>query len=378
MPIPLMKHTFLEEDTTKEQLCEFIRTAPRLSMGDQVATFETEFASWLGRRHCVMVNSGSSANLVVLQALLNLGTLQKGDKVGLSAVTWATNVMPVIQLGLTPCLIDIDLKTLNISPEQIPSDIRCLFITHLLGFCTDMYKLRELCEQRNILLLEDTCESLGAYCAVDRLGTFGLAATFSTFVGHHMSTIEGGLIVTNDPTLADMLRMVRAHGWDRNVTPEARADLRNTFSISDFYGPYTFYTLGYNVRPTEIQGFLGRIQLRHLDSANQRRRHTYAKIRAYLQNRTDVQIPEQDTPAFAIPILCKDVDTRDKYLQRCHEKGIEVRPIVAGNMARQPFFRYPVDPLPNADIVHTCGFYMPNHPDLTEDEQSDLCDVFAV
>jgi CDP-6-deoxy-D-xylo-4-hexulose-3-dehydrase len=369
MKIPLMKSTFLGEQETKDALCEFIQKSDKLSMGNEVVKFETLFSLWQGRGYSVMVNSGSSANLVVIQALLNLGRLSNGDRVGVSAVTWATNVMPVIQLGLVPVLIDVDLKTLNVSRAEVEKhDIKCLFITHLLGFHGDIQDIAKYCKEKDIILLEDTCESLGTVCNGKKLGNFGLASTFSTFVGHHMSTIEGGLICTDDSELSMMIRMVRAHGWDRNVKEEDRIALRTKWNISDFNGPYTFYTLGYNVRPMDLQGLIGSIQLKHVDAANENRRKSFSMIRSSV--RSELLIPDQDVPAFAIPIVCPTKDIRDACVNKFRDMGIETRPIVAGNMNRQPFFQAysSSNPLPNADRVHECGFYIPNHPDLTLDE----------
>jgi CDP-6-deoxy-D-xylo-4-hexulose-3-dehydrase len=287
--------------------------------------------------------------------------------------------MPVIQLGLVPLLIDVELETLNVSSEEVRKhDIRCLFITHLLGFHGDIKAIAEYCNIKNILLLEDTCESLGTVCDGKRLGNFGLASSFSTFVGHHMSTIEGGLIATDDEELNQMIRMVRAHGWDRNVSQEQRSKLRSKWDINDFYGPYTFYTLGYNVRPMELQGLIGSIQLKYVDSANENRERSYARVYDSIDSK-DLMLPNQHVPAFAIPVICSSPELRDEYTKKCREMGIETRPIVAGNMNRQPFFKeYATEtPLPVADKIHTCGFYIPNHPDLTEEEIDYLTSVFT-
>jgi CDP-6-deoxy-D-xylo-4-hexulose-3-dehydrase len=376
-----MRHTFLEEDATKDALCAYIRRAPKLSMGEEVAAFETAFAKWQGREQCIMVNSGSSANLVLIQALLNLGRLRPGARVGVSAVTWATNVMPVMQLGLTPVLLDVLPETLNVSVQSLRElKVDCVFLTHLLGFSDDVDAIRSYCRDAGIVLLEDTCESLGARWNGTRLGNFGLAATFSTFVGHHMSTIEGGMVVTDDAELADAVRMARAHGWDRNVSAALQSSLRTTWDVSSFYAPYTFYTLGYNVRPTELQGFLGQIQLGLLDGANEKRRETYAYIRSRVQGHSDILMPNQDTPAFAIPVVCRTPEILARCVEACRRLGIEVRPMVAGNMARQPFFQPYHDgrELPGADRLHTCGFYMPNHPDLTDAERNDLCEALSI
>lgn len=365
-----MRHTFLHEDDAKARLCEFIRTAPRLSMGSEVAEFETQFAKWIGRSFCTMVNSGSSANLVLLQALMNLKELSRGSRIGVSAVTWATNVMPIIQLGMVPVLVDVDPSTLNVSVETLRAvpNLSCLFLTHLLGFSSDVAAIQSYCNEAGIVLLEDTCESLGA----GQLGKLGRAATFSTFVGHHMSTIEGGMVVTDDPELNTMIRMVRAHGWDRNVSPDVQLALREKWDVTEFYAPYTFYVPGYNVRPMEIQGVLGQHQLCHIDDANKVRRENYTYIRT--RAGPGITMPDQDTPAFAIPVVCASPERRDTCVAKCRTLGIEIRPLVAGNMARQPFFAGLHDgrPLPGADYLHANAFYMPNHPDLTEEERNDL------
>ena len=374
-----MKSTFLGEKETKDALCSFIQTSNKLSMGDEVSKFETSFAAWQGRSHSVMVNSGSSANLVILQSLLNLGKLKEGDRIGVSAVTWATNVMPVIQLGLVPILIDVNLETLNVSCEEVRKhSIHCLFITHLLGFHGDIEVIAEYCKSKDILLIEDTCESLGTDCNGKKLGNFGLASSFSTFVGHHMSTVEGGLITTDDDELNQMIRMVRAHGWDRNVTQQQRNELRSKWNINDFYGPYTFYTLGYNLRPMELQGLIGSIQLKHVDVANENRKRSYARVFDSIDSK-DLMLPNQHVSAFAIPVICSTQELRDTYVKKCRDMGIETRPIVAGNMNRQPFFKQYMSqlPLPVADKIHTCGFYLPNHPDLTEEEIDYLSSVFT-
>ena len=260
--IKLIKSTFYQEKETKEKLCNFIKKAKTLSFGIECEKFETNFAKWQGRKQCVLLNSGSSANMALIQALLNLGKLKKGEAVGFSAVTWSTNVMPLIQLGLVPVPVDVELDTLNTSSRNFLDvlkkyNLRALFLTNLLGFCDDIDVIKKICDARKIILLEDNCESLGTEYQGKKLGNFGLAATFSFYVGHHMSTIEGGAVLTDDKKLATMLRIVRAHGWDRNLDLVRQENLRKKFKVnSTFYSRYTFYDLGYNFRTTEINGFL--------------------------------------------------------------------------------------------------------------------------
>src|SRR5262249_22239633 len=242
--IPLMKNAFLREQESKEALAEFIRSADRLSMGEQCRRFEQAFAAVQGRRNAVLVNSGSSANLLLLQSLRNLGRLQAGDRVGFSALTWATNVMPIIQMGFEPVPIDCERTTLNVSSRTLlerlnETDLRAFFVTNALGFAGDLGEIRRICSDRGITLIEDNCEALGTELTESKTGNFGTAASFSFFVAHHMSTIEGGTLVTDDPELAAMFRMTRSNGWDRDLSPADQARLRRQHGInSELYAKY--------------------------------------------------------------------------------------------------------------------------------------------
>ena len=260
--ISLVRSAFLNEDDTRKKLCDFIKEKKKLSMGEECKKFEEKFQKKQKRDYACLVNSGSSANLILLQALLNMKKLKKGDKVLFSSLTWSTNVMPVMQLGLTPIPVDIQLETLNVSCELLKEvcekdkDIRCFFLTNAIGFCSDIDMIKEYCEENSIILLEDNCESLGSVYKQELLGNFGLASTFSFFVGHQMSTIEGGIVATDDRELYENLLMARAHGWGRDNSEE----FLSRYEKDDFYALYTFYAPGFNVRPTEMQGLLGNIQ----------------------------------------------------------------------------------------------------------------------
>ena len=224
--ITLIKSTFLKEEETKKKLCDFIMNQSRLSMGDECLKFEKNFSRKQKRKRSVFVSNGSCANLLLLQALINMGRLEVGDKVLFSSLTWATNVMPIIQLGLVPVPLDCEINTLNTSSRTLKEelkkdkDVKCLFLTNALGFCDDIDEISKVCKDRGILLLEDNCESLGSEYKGKLLGNFGYASTFSFFVGHHLSTIEGGMIVTDDEYLYEMLVMARSHGWSRSNSKE--------------------------------------------------------------------------------------------------------------------------------------------------------------
>ena len=233
--INLIKSTFYKEKLTKKKLCAFIEKAQQLSIGKEVVGFEKNFSAWQGRKYSVMFNSGSSANLALIQVLINLKKIKYGDTVGFSAVTWATNVMPLINLHLKPVPIDIELDTLNISSKGLVQayqkhKFKLLFITNLLGYCDDLGEIQKFCKKHNIILIEDNCESLGSEYKGRKLGNFGFASTFSFYVGHHLSTIEGGMVCTDDKEIDTMLRIVRSHGWDRHLTKGEQDKLRKKYS----------------------------------------------------------------------------------------------------------------------------------------------------
>ena len=389
--IKLIKSTFYKEEETKQKLCKFIMSSEKLSIGSECKKFENAFAKWQRRKYCVMVNSGSSANLAIIQALLNLGKLKKGDLVGFSAVTWSTNVMPLIQLGLKTVPVDVELDTLNVSSKKLLEKlnkfpIKMLFLTNLLGFCDDIDEIRNICNKKKIILIEDNCESLGTVYKGKKLGNFGIASTFSFYVGHHLSTIEGGAICTDDEELETMLQLVRAHGWDRNLTEKKQLKIRLKYNInSTFYSRYSFYDLGYNLRTTEINGFIGNAQMQYLNEMITKRRDNFLKIAVSIYKKSDKYYPIKYDHIdflsnFAVPIICKSKKIRDELVEKCKDK-IEIRPIVGGDMVLQPFFKKYVNDFTheniNAKIIHEQGLYFGNNPDLTKKEISEIIKIFT-
>ena len=389
--IKLTKSTFYKEPIVKKKLIKFIKNAKILSFGDECIKFEKRFAKWQNRKYCVFVNSGSSANLAIVQALLNLGKIKRGKYVGFSAVTWSTNVMPLIQLGLRPVPIDIELSSLNVSSKTLGKTLekfhfKMLLLTNLLGFCDDIDEVRKICDRKQIVLIEDNCESLGTVYKKKLLGNYGLASTFSFYVGHHMSTVEGGAICTDNNRLANMLRIVRAHGWDRNLDLISQSKIRNSHKInSTFYSRYTFYDLGFNLRPTEINGFIGNLELNYLREIIKKRNDNFLKIAPLLYKQKDKFFPVKYghidyLSNFAIPFICKSRKIRDKLVKKCNGK-IEIRPMVGGNITTQPFFKKYVKSFnnitPNGNIINDRGFYIGNNPELTKKEIKEILDVLC-
>lgn len=389
--IPLIKSTFYNEKKIKTALKKFLSSAKVLSMSEQCLQFEDEFSKFQKRKDSILVNSGSSANLAVIQALLNLGRIKKGDKVGFSAVTWATNVMPLIQLGLEPIPIDVELETLNISSKKLEDvlrvhDLKLLFITNLLGWCDDLDQIAKICKKNNCMLVEDNCESLGSVYEGKLLGNFGLASTCSFYVGHHLSTIEGGIVCTDDEELATMVRIVRAHGWDRNLRSDIQKGMRTMHKVnSTFYSRYTFYDLGYNLRPTEICGFLGIQQLQYAAEIIEKRENNFKYLAEKIYNTSEYIKPRwehmEKFSNFAFPIICKSTKKRAELVELAENK-VEIRPIVGGDMTQQPFFQkyiknHSKHKLPNALLIHNQGFYFGNNPELTKKELAYLAALFS-
>jgi CDP-6-deoxy-D-xylo-4-hexulose-3-dehydrase len=381
--IKLIKSSFYHEAETKQALAEFILNEEILSMNKECRKFEESFAAKQGRKHAVYVSNGSVANLLLIQSLLNLGRFKKGDKIGFSALTWPTNVMPLIQLGLVPVAIDCELDTLNVSPGKLElyvSDLKGLFITNVLGFCDDLPRIKELCDKNNIVLIEDNCESLGSRVGSTLLGNFGIASTFSFFVGHHMSTIEGGMICTDSDELRDYLVMGRAHGWDRNLSPEVQEKMRLRAGVDAFYAKYTFYDLASNFRPTEINGFIGNTQMPYWDEIVSKRVYNFGRFADAMSKNDDFyqyNLSHMDAVSnFSMPIICKTPELARHYKNMFEEAEVEIRPVIAGNMTKQPFYQKYVDdtaPRPNSDLVHANGFYFGNNPEMTNEEINTLC-----
>lgn len=391
--IKLIQSTFYHENETAHELAAFITQAKQLSFGAQCELFEQRFSTYQGRQESIFLNSGSSANLAVIQALLNLGRLRRGDKVGFSALTWSTNVMPLIELGLEAVPIDVELDTLNVSSTKLKKtlskhSLKMLLLTNLLGWCDDIDAIAQLCRQEKIILIEDNCESLGTVYKGVKLGNYSLAATFSFYVGHHMSTVEGGAVVTDDPELATMVRLVRAHGWDRNLAIQEQAKIRQKFQVnSTFYSRYTFYDLGYNLRPTEIAGFLGNNQLNYIDEIISLRQANFQELAPPIYGQTErfyeLRTNHLDLFSnFAVPVICKSVTIRDQLVASCTDK-IEIRPVVGGDMTKQPFFAKHMPQYvsemqdSNASLVHQQGLYFGNNPDLTAADKQIIMATFA-
>ena len=337
-----------------------VMASTRVTMGEQTRAFEALWAARCGRRHGVMVNSGSSANLLLLDALVQTGRLSPGDEVLVPAVGWSTTLFPVAQVGLVPVIVDVDPATLNICPKSAArartARTRAVMAVHLLGQAADLAAFDDL------LVIEDACGAHGARIGDREVGGFGVGATFSFFFSHHMTTVEGGIVVCDDDGLANALRSLRAPGWVRERSDRAELSAANP----EIDPRFLFVTPGYNLRPTEMAAAFGLVQARRLDAWVARRRANHAEWCARLAGAPGVTVfPEAPGTAhagFAFPV--RVAGDRAACMAALEARGIETRPISGSNLARQPAFarvpaRLPV-PLPVADDVHTQGFFVGN------------------
>lgn len=379
---------FLNESTLNQDELDHVIALFRdqtLTMGSKCAEFEAQFASQFGVKHAIMVNSGSSANLLAFFCAANpmvkeaniLPTIAPQSEIIVPALTWSTSVWPIIQIGCTPVFVDSDPHTLQMKLEDVKAAItpktKAICAPHILGNAIDLIALKKLADQYHLWLIEDTCESLGVKNNHHYAGTIGHFGTYSFYFSHHITTIEGGMIVTNDDVLADLLRSMRAHGWIRHM--------HNAKKYSDQYpeldSRFLFVSTGFNLRPTEINAVLGISQLKKLDAFNHKRRMIQAiwndefkKIQSELQPIAFTK--NTDGALFGYPVLCKNASVKKSLQLHLENNGIETRPIICGNLTRQPalqHYHYRVHgKLAGADQIMDCGLYWGIHPMMSQDQ----------
>jgi CDP-4-dehydro-6-deoxyglucose reductase, E1 len=359
-------------NTDIDQLIEWLKTYPRLTKGNLTVKLEEKWSKWLGVKNTIFCNSGSSANLLMLWALVEAGRITRDAKIIVPSVAWATDLAPVMQLGMTPILCDSNMEDLSVDIEHLEKLFQetkpdVLLLVSVLGLVPDMHRIVRLCKIYDVILLEDTCESMGSKYQGKKLGTYGLMSSFSTYFGHHISTIEGGFVSTDDEELYEVLKSIRSHGWDRDASPEYSKQLRNEWNTSEFDSLYTFYHSGFNLRSTDLQAFIGLGQIDKLDSICKKRNENFKIYQKELASFNPFIDPWYDCfiSNFAYPVIHKNKDVIVKALQ---DADVEVRPMICGSMGTQPFYvkQYGRKELPNVAKIDRYGFYVPNHPGLTE------------
>lgn len=369
---PLATATWGQEE---QDAMQRVIASGMFTMGANVQAFERDFAQYVGSKHCVMVNSGSSANLLMVAALFYTKNsklkLKRGDEVVVPAVSWSTTYYPLYQYGLKIKFVDIDLNTLNYDLEQLEKAVtektRMIMAVNLLGNPNDFDRINQIIGGRDIVLMEDNCESLGARFNGKHAGTFGVMGSYSSFFSHHISTMEGGLIVTDDEELYHILLSLRAHGWTRNLPKHNH--VCGTKSDDPFEESFRFVLPGFNVRPLELEGALGIEQVKRLPHIVEERRKNAKLLQQTLMNHPEILIQQEigDSSWFGFSLVIRPGSKlkRKQLLTKLNDLGFECRPIVAGNFAKNEVVKYFDSEvhgvLRNAEHIDQNGLFIGNH-----------------
>jgi len=382
-PIKLVSDTIDKKDLKALSDWMLQSETPQLTKGPLTIEFEKDWSEWLGVKHTTYVNSGSSAILLALAALKETNRL-RNEKVVVPALSWLTDVSSVMQLGMDPILCDcnsedlsLDLNDLEeIFKEENPS---IMILVSVLGLVPNMNEIVKLCKKYGVYLIEDVCESMGSSYKGNKLGTFGDISLFSLYYGHHISTIEGGLICTNNEELNTIIRSMRSHGWDRDWNVKTKKEYRDLHDISEFDSMYTFYYPGYNLRSTDLQAFIGLRQIQKIDKFSEIRSDNFKIYQEILSDHNDLDIVYREDSFisnFAYPMVH---EKREEIIAALKKNHVEVRPLIAGNMANKPFWKMKYgdrnDFFFNCSEIDVHGFYLPNHQGLTREDIEFICSI---
>lgn len=382
---PLASSTWDEKEISAIQA---VIAKDTYTMGEKVKEFEDQFAEFVGSKYAVMVNSGSSANLLAVAALFYTKTpkLRRGDEVIVPAVSWSTTYYPLYQYGLKLKFVDVDLHTLNFDLTQLEKAItdktKMIFAVNLLGNPNDFDAINHIIAGRDIILLEDNCESMGAEYKGKQAGTFGVMGTFSTFYSNHMATMEGGLVVTDDEELYHVLICIRAHGWTRHLPKENKVSDK---SDNWFEESFRFVLPGYNFRPVEMSGAIGVEQLKKLPDFLEKRRQNAELFQSLFAHHKDFYIQKNTDNSswfgFSLIIKPESALTRADVVKKLEENGIDCRPIVTGDFTKNEvlrFFDYEIfGEMKNAQYLDKNGFFVGNHQILLTEEIKHLHSILS-
>jgi len=378
---PLAKETINDEDVNA--LCNWLKSYPRLTKGQLTWRVEDDWAKYIGTEYAVFNNSGSSANLLMVAAAVQAGRIPN-KKIVVPSVGWVTTIAPAIQLGLTPIMCGADPDTFGLDLDQLEDICErenpdAVIFVQVLGVPHHKERILALKEKYGFMLLEDACAALGAsYGDGSMVGTVGDMSTFSFYFGHQLSTIEGGMVNTDDKELYDMLLMLRSHGWAKDLDKETYNKMMAEHGIDDFHSPFTFFIPGYNLRSTDLQAFLGIRQVKKADWAANERNKNHRLYAENLEGVVGFQRWGENVPvSISFGVLADNTEHRKEIVTRLVENGIETRIFSAGNLGRHPFWTnlYPEFEDEVSDNIHTCGFFLPNYPELTKEDIDFICKV---
>ena len=378
-PIKLTDNTISLKNISS--LINWLKKNPKLTKGDLTIKFEKLFKIWIKRKYSIFVNSGSSANLLIAQGLLEANMLR--NKIAIApAVSWVTTVTPFIQMGYDVKLCDCDKLNLGLDInhlEKLCSKYKpsVLILVHVLGHSNNMHDIQKICRKYKIKIIEDSCEALGSTYGNKKLGTLGLASSFSFYYGHHISTIEGGMLTLDDRNLYNVLTSIRSHGWGRDLENQERKRLEKKFNIDKVRSLYSFYYSGFNLRSTDLNAFIGIQQMKVLNKKIKTRFRNFKIFSKNLSNFWSQKSEAKIISNFGYALMVKN---RSEVFDFLKKNKIETRPLICGNMGQQPFWikKYKKPNLPNAEKVHKFGLYLPNHENLTAKQVEFICDKVKI
>ncbi len=361
-----LQENFLNNNAIN-QLCNFIKKNKRFTQFKKVREFEKKFSQWNGSKFSVLVNSGSSANLLMVQCCKELYNWKNNDEIIVPSVTWPTTITPVIQSGLKPVFVDVNLKDFSFDYKNLQKKIskktKAIFVAHLIGFHADIDRIKKIIGKRKIILIEDCCESQGAKINGKKVGNFGISGSFSFYWGHHMSTIEGGMICTNNKKFYDLCLLKRSHGLARELLPKDQIYYKKKYNKNNF--KFLFLTDGFNLRSTEINAFLGLLMLKKINSWIKIRNNNYknfVKILSQFKNKFQFPNYQKNMSSFVLPFIMSDKRKKNKLENLLNTNGIETRPFIAGNLLRQPFLsKFKNKNFQNSEKIEFNAFYIGNN-----------------
>ena len=365
------------------QLIAWLKKYPRLTMDAEARRFEQAWSRWLGVKYSVMCNSGASANLL-MYAALDSARRSGQRKVVVPASGWPTDIAPAIQFGWKPIMCESDPVTFGLDMDFLEKILKrerpeTVVVVHVLGVPTDMTRLQKLQRRYGFNIIEDCCASHGSRHQGELVGTFGLISVFSFYYGHHMSTVEGGILCTNDEQIYHQLLMLRSHGWLKDLPPAKARRIMRQHGVDPFHAPFTFVIPGFNLRPMEISARMGQIQLRQLPATIRRRVANHRLYQQELQGAVGFApgIKGDLISSISFCAVAESTRQRQRFVRALHRQRIDTRIFTAGNLGRHPFWtdRYPAFKAPQADKLYRGGFFLPNNQSLDRADILHICDV---
>lgn len=366
----LQENALNKKDLLK--LCKYILNTKTLTQGKEVKQFEKNFSYWNKSKYSVFVNSGSSANLLIIYAAKEFYKWSNNDEIIVPSLTWPTTVNPVIQAGLKPVFLDTNFEDLSINYDDLKKKItkrtKGIFIAHILGFPANINKIKRIIKNKNIKLFEDCCESYGAKINNKKIGNFGIASSYSFYWAHHMTTIEGGMITTNNLNFYNLCKIKRSHGFARELDEKQHAKIKKRYKNINF--SFLFLSDGFNLRSTNMNAYIGINQLKKLDSFIKLRNENYKKfincLKPYETNFHIINYSNyRDMSSFALPLIFKKNFYLKKFSKLLIENKIEFRPLVSGDLTKQPYLKKYKSKNKYCDIISKNAIYIGNNQFLT-------------